>query len=304
MELAFSTAWAGGEIDRVHSILPHIDSLEIGSRGDSRFFHELEALIRGEDVPVTSIHAVAYPGREGEDAYYAPRLASLDSRIRLREIDELSRTAEWALGIGARALVVHTGRVEDAPLRDACRVYRNEIASGTGRESLAELFEWIVQRRGSRSGPYLDSIVGGLDRLCPRFPELSFFIETRVNYYEIPLPDELGAIFGSLSCSNLGYWHDIGHTQMLDVQGFVPGETWQMRFSDRCGGAHVHDMDDAFLDHYPPGEGVLDIPRILEQFDSRVILTLEINARNDFDSVLRGIRYLRTDRIAQIGLHS
>jgi sugar phosphate isomerase/epimerase len=168
---------------------------------------------------------------------------------------------------------------------------------GTARERLEEQFQWIVGRRKSMSGPYLDSILGGLDKLCPQFPELDFYIETRVHYYEIPLPEELDIIFDSLTCPNLGYWHDIGHTQMLDILGFVPRESWQNRFASRCGGAHIHDMDNGFIDHYPPGEGTLDIHRILDQFDSRVALTLEINARNDFQSVLRGIRYLRTDRI-------
>jgi len=73
---------------------------------------------------------------------------------------------------------------------------------------------------------------------------------------------------------------------------------WQRRFYKRCGGVHVHDVDHNLVDHYPPGEGVLDMHGLLEQFSSEVLLTLEINARNDFDSVVRGIRHLRADRIA------
>jgi sugar phosphate isomerase/epimerase len=297
MQIAFSTSWAGGDIDRVSSVLPHVDSLEIGSKGGTSFFRELDALIEDENFPVTSIHAVAYPDKMEEDAYYAPRLASLDSRVRMKEIEEICRTAEWARSIDASALVIHTGKVEEAELKHMCVDYENMVKAGTHPSDLDEQFHAIVDRRGRLSGPYVESIIEGLRYLCSRFPDLNFYIETRVHYYEIPLPDELQMILSRVSCPNLGYWHDIGHTFILDKMGFAPMQVWQERFSQVCGGAHVHDMDENLLDHYPPGEGILDIHRLLEQFDERALLTLEINARNDFESVIRGIRYLRTDRI-------
>lgn len=295
MKLAFSTSWAGGDIDRVLAILPHVDSLEIGSKGDRDFFTDLDSLIRDEDIPVTSVHAVAHPGKEVGEAYYAPRLASLDEQVRLEEVEEISTTAEWALAAGAGALVIHTGRVEDEELKSMCLTYRDAVrAEGAYR---GELFEETVSRRAWQSRPYLESIIDSVALICPRFPELNFFIETRLHYYEIPLPDELDAIFTALPFPNLGYWHDIGHTCMLDALGYVPMHTWQECFSDRCGGVHIHDMDSGLLDHYPPGEGVLDIHTILEQFGSEALMTLEINARNSLESVIRGIHYLRADRI-------
>jgi len=297
MKLAFSTAWADGNMDRVCAVLPHIDSLEIGSKGDGRFFQELEDLVRKENVPVTSVHAIAYPGKSVQDADYAPRLASLDRQLRRREIDEMSSTAEWALGIGARALVIHTGKIEDDELKEMYLDYKQSALIGMPSEALEEQFEEIVRRREELSKPHVESIIEVLDILCPRYAELDFSIETRVNYYEIPLPDELEFIFQEVSYPNLGYWHDIGHTCVLDRLGFVPMNTWQQRFAHRCHGAHVHDMDRSLLDHYPPGEGVLDIHCLLEQFGPGVLLTLEINARNDFESVMRGIHYLRADRI-------
>ncbi len=297
VRLALSTAWAGGDLNRVLEILPHVDSLEIGSKGDRDFFTDLDVLIRDERIPVTSIHAVAHPGKQVGEAYYAPQLASIDEQVRMRELEEISATAEWALDIGTQALVIHTGRIEDDELRSMCLEFRDGVWNGKDEQYRQELFQEIIHRRAGQSRPYLESIMDGLDLLCSRFPDLSFFIETRVHYYEIPLPDELETIFNALPYPNLGYWNDIGHTQMLDILGFVPMRTWQERFSARCGGTHIHDMDAELLDHYPPGEGVLDIHNILEQFDADVLLTLEINARHDYESVIRGIRYLRADRI-------
>ncbi len=295
MKLAFSTSWAGGDIDRVLAILPYVDSLEIGSNGDRAFFTELNSLIHDESIPVTSIHAVAHPCKEVGEAYYAPHLASLDEQVRQKEIREIYNTAEWALAAGAGAIVIHTGMVEDEELKSLCLTHRDAVRD-RGEHS-GELFESIVGMRASTSRPYLESIIDSLSLICPRFPELNFFIETRVNYYEIPLPDELDTIFNTLPYPNLGYWHDIGHTYMLDILGYVPMQTWQERFSDRCGGAHIHDMDAGLTDHFPPGEGMLDIHCILEQFRPDALITLEIHARNDLRSVIRGIHHLRADKI-------
>jgi sugar phosphate isomerase/epimerase len=296
MNIAFSTSWAGGDIDRVLAILPHIDTLEIGSKGDSGFFTDLEDLIRNDGVRVTSVHAIAYPGKEESEAYYAPRLASLDESVRSSEIEEICNTAEWSLQLGANALVIHTGKVEDEDLKTMCLAYKRYRSTGQNPVVQRELFHEVIARRNMLSKPYLESIIEGLNVICSIFPELSFYIETRVHYYEIPLPDELDTIFNTVRHPNLGYWHDIGHTHMLDFLGFVEMKTWQSRFSNRCGGVHIHDVDEDLLDHFPPGEGVLDIHSILAQFDD-VLFTLEINARNDFESVIRGIKYLRTDRI-------
>ncbi len=141
---------------------------------------------------------------------------------------------------------------------------------------------------------HFEPVLAGLDELCCRFPEIQFFIETRIHYYEIPLPDELEEIFRRLPHKNLGYWHDIGHTYVQDRLGFVPMNIWQKRFGRRCGGVHIHDVDTDLTDHWPPGEGVLDLQSILKQFDpQRSQYTLEINARSDFRSVLNGVRNIR-----------
>ena len=144
MKLAFSTSWAGGDIDRVKAILPYVDSLEIGSKGDRAFFEELNALIRDEGIPVTSIHAVAHPNKEMGEAYYAPRLASHDGQVRMKEIKEISNTAEWALDTGAGAIVIHTGWVEDEALKSLCLTHRDAVRD-RGEHS-AELFESILER--------------------------------------------------------------------------------------------------------------------------------------------------------------
>jgi sugar phosphate isomerase/epimerase len=176
-----------------------------------------------------------------------------------------------------------------------CRFLRKDILNGIRED---ELYQEIVRLRKSLGRNHLQQVITGLDELCSRFPRIRFCIETRIHYYEIPIPDELDKIFAALPRKNLGYWHDIGHTWVQDRLGFIPMETWQDRFDRRCGGLHIHDVESDLTDHLPPGEGMLDLYEILKRFDPfRSLFTLEINARSEFEKVLNGIRSLREKQL-------
>lgn len=291
MHISLSSSWCDGSMDRLRQVLPAVDSLEVGSRGDGAFIRALEELVRSEGVPVTSVHAVAYPGKEEHENDYAPGFASLDPEVRRGEVDRVSRSIEWAVGLGARAAVIHAGRIDCEELRGLERAYKDEIRRE--REDVT-LFGRILELRRDRARGHLEAAVEGLDRLCSRFPEIDICPETRMHYDEIPTLDELEAFFDRLSCSNLAYWHDIGHTANQDALGFIPLYQWQDRMGDRCRGVHIHDVDDLLHDHYPPGMGVLDLGGILEQFDpGRVLPTLEIRPGHSPRAVLDGIEHLR-----------
>jgi sugar phosphate isomerase/epimerase len=291
MNLSFSTSWCNGSIERLHEVLPAVDGFEIGSRGTGAFFRGVEELVRSEALPVTSVHALAWPGKEEHDSDYAPRFAALDKTERAREVDRLSRSAEWAAGLGARSLVIHIGRIEDNDLKELHRAYKEKVRRGN-RD--ASLFDQVVSQRTAVSGEFMKGVAEGVDILCARFSEIDICPETRIHYYEIPTPEELDTLFTSLDHPNLGYWHDIGHTFNLDALGFVPLSLWQEKFGDRCRGVHIHDVDSMLHDHFPPGDGSADLARILELFDpERVSFTLEIVPAHDTGSVLRGIEHLR-----------
>jgi sugar phosphate isomerase/epimerase len=293
MRLAFSTSWADGNIDRVREIIPYIDALEIGSKGTGGFFRDLEKLISKEGIPVTSMHAVCYPDKEIHDTYYLPHFASLDSTRRRLEIDHIAKTARWSIQKRNRALIIHTGRVEDETLKTDFLSYKNRFLNGENSLEMREQLDELRWKRKILGGKHLESVIDVLGEICPRFPEVNFLIETRLHFFEIPLPDELEIILNTLHHSNLGYWHDIGHTYILDALGFVPMDSWQRRFADRCGGVHVHDTDENLFDHYAPGEGNLDLGSILKQFSSLPVLTVEINSQNSLQSVINGVRHLR-----------
>jgi hypothetical protein len=109
MHLSFSTSWCDGRIDRLYRILPYIDALEAGSKGSADFFAEVERLAVRKKVRIASIHAVSGLSKEEYPANYAPDFASTDEAIRQNEVERIAASAEWAMKVGADAVVLHTG---------------------------------------------------------------------------------------------------------------------------------------------------------------------------------------------------
>ncbi|MFW6181490.1 MAG: sugar phosphate isomerase/epimerase family protein [Spirochaetota bacterium] len=291
MHLSLSSSWCDGSLRRLWEVLPALDALEVGSRGDGAFIRSLEEVVRTEGVPVTSVHAVAHPAKEGHENDYAPGFASLDAEVRCAEVDRVSRSIEWGANLGARCVVFHTGRVDGQDLKDLERSYKEGVRQGREDQGL---FRRILELRHERASAHLDAAAEGLDLLCARFPEVDLCPETRMHYYEIPTLEELETIFQRLPHPNLGYWHDIGHTVNQDALGFIPLYQWQARMGCRCRGVHIHDVDERLHDHFPPGMGRLALGSILEQFDPRrVLMTLEVRPTHTAEEVLEGIAHLR-----------
>jgi len=286
--ISFSTSWADGDISRLDDVLPHLDSIEVGSRGTAKFFKRIERLALDKTIAVRSIHASAGPHKELHDPSYTRNFASRDSGKRRNDIDDVLRTAQWAEKIGAENIVLHAGVIADETLQSAFLEYRKRFILGEEETELSALKAEIIRMRSAHK-MHLDIVADGLERLCRSFPDINFCFETRLHYHQIPTPDEAAHLFARISLPNLFYWHDIGHTYALDRLGFAGQSEWQSRFGESCGGIHVHDAETCLKDHLPPGRGSMDLARILGEFDAALPYTLEIHPRHTTEEVISGI---------------
>ncbi len=293
MKISFSTAWVNNDISRLDEILPYIDALEVGAIGDEAFYTYLENLAARKNKPVTSIHAVSRPHKKEKDPDHSPHFTSPDRSLRESDLEQIFLTAGWAKKLGAKAVILHAGRIEDKTLRENFLVYKERLIQEGESDDLREIKREIIETRKKLSRDYLETTLAGLRKLCTSFPEITFCIETRLHFYEIPLPEEAHYIFEKLRLPNLGYWYDLGHTFILSKLGVVPMEEWHNRFYNRCIGLHIHDVDRNLEDHYPPGYGILDFLEILNKFSRQSLFTIEINRKHSIDTVLKGLEYIR-----------
>jgi sugar phosphate isomerase/epimerase len=119
-------------------------------------------------------------------------------------------------------------------------------------------------------------------------------LENRDHYYEIPLPDELDDLLDLGFGEWVGYWHDVGHAQVLQNLGFCAQEEWLHRFAGAQGrmiGVHLHDVA-GLEDHMPAGLGQVDWWLVARHLPASALRTCEVRSFYSPEQVAAGLKWL------------
>jgi sugar phosphate isomerase/epimerase len=250
----------------------------------------------GRDIPVLSVHAF-FPnpldaGEEGSGAN-AYLFSSTDRRERDTAVRCGVATLEAAERLGARAVVVHLGRVPVDP--GALAEYRRlESAEGP---ATAELFEAVAAVQASRErlrGPHLDAVLRSVDRLNREALRrgLLLGIENRFHPHEIPLHDEMGTILREFAGGAARYWHDVGHALNHQRLGLATERQWLEAYGAQLAGTHLHDIRGG-RDHLAPGTGEADFAGILRHLPADAVKIMEISSSVPREELVAGRDLLR-----------
>jgi len=262
---------------------------------------KIEAIARAGILPVTSFHAPApYVKRANGRGNSSANLAAVDPDERKAAVDYTLLSIDWAARLGARALVVHLGQVSDVheQFEDELAMRRMFDSGMVDEERFSEFRERVIQRRAAEAEPYLVAARQSLEALIQKAEQARIVIglENRYHYHEIPAPDEYEQLFDGFAIEQVGYWHDVGHAEVLDRLGLVGKRRWLDRWSGRIVGAHLHDVS-GIGDHRSPGDGDVDWEYIVAGVAGLAGYTLEINQRQPAEAVAAAPRFL-----ASIGL--
>ncbi len=268
----------------------HFDGIEISHSTPAE---KVSAIVAAGALPVVSVHAPA-PFRVLDDGRPngALNLASLDEREREEAVREALRSVELAERLGAERVVVHLGHVDPPegarihPLERQLRKLfdRNALRTDEARQAAEELLVW----RRSAAEPYLEGARRSLETLTAAAAAagLVIGIETRLHAHEIPLPEEAVLLLAGLDPKAVGYWHDVGHVEVLARLRLVPRSRWERAPGLRLVGVHAHDVR-GLLDHRAPGNGSIDWERIRRLAARSPLVTFEIDQREPEEGVLR-----------------
>jgi len=247
-------------------------------------------------LPVTSIHQpaphVELPGRKSNADL---NIASTNEREQSRAMQHALRSIEWAAKAGATALVVHLGEVDMAWSGTEAELYRLFRQHGITSNRAAEARAEMETRRAEAAPANLEAARAALEQLveAARPHGIVIGLENRLQYHQIPLPDESLALLAGFSTAEAGHWHDTGHGEVLDRLGFLPHQEWFDKLGDHLVGAHVHDVR-AVLDHRAPGTAQLDWPMVTAGLASLEAITLEIDQREPDEAVREAPAFLRS----------
>ena len=247
------------------------------------------------------------------------QLSSLDEAERREALRFAMATIELASHVGAKAVVVHAGRVElDFHLEDKLHQLYNDyhckpfalchsegekrpknLTQGELREAIAKEFEALRQRlireRASQAEPYFEAARRSLLELADFAQRrgVKLGVETRFYFHEIPRPKEMEQLLQELPSDIVGYWHDIGHAEVNSRLGFTPHQLWFEKFKPRIVGVHLHDVR-GIRDHCAPGTGDLDWDFVAQNSPPSITKVCEIGEWNSHEACAHAIPFLKS----------
>ncbi len=257
----------------------------------------LESLLEIGGLPISSVHAPCPNPKTGDNYASSLSLASLNEDIRQEALQSVRSTIDLAVRVGAGVVVVHGGVVEMSLdlERDLRRLYNDGQA---GDSEFEDIKCKLVTAREFMVCPHLDAVCESLLTLAgyAREQGVRIALENRVHYPEIPSLDEVTYILSQHSPEVVGYWHDVGHAEILDRTGFNPHEEWLIALGDRMLGIHLHDLK-GVKDHQVPGTGDFDWALITDSLRSGVIRVCEIGQWNSIEDARNAVSFLQSKGI-------
>jgi len=271
MRIALSTNWNASRHEQGEALVDEIlalgfDALELG-------YHTTEALAAGVRrrvaagaVAVDSVHAycpVPIGAPHGYPELYL--LASLDEDERAMAAILLGRTLSFAESMGARAVVLHAGRVflkslfgelHTQTLVDALE----EEEGATDAPRYQRLLAKALRRRAARVGKYFDGFCLSLDALLPKFEKagVTLCLENLPSIEAFPDEREMAMLKRRFDTPALAYWHDMGHGQVRENMGWIRHADAARELLPFTRGIHIHDALPLTNDHLPAGQGMID----------------------------------------------
>jgi sugar phosphate isomerase/epimerase len=299
MTLSLSTMWAQQQrfVDDMHLFVEEArslgyDAIEIAHSLATAPF---ERLVCYPDAPISSIHAPAPLSKHnGDRNNSALNLASTDEDERAAAVAYVKASIDHTVTCGGKFVVVHLGGV-GTPMFDEERELRRLYDSGTrDGERVEELRAECVRKRAAEREPWLAQARRTLRELVDHGERagIGIGIENRLHYHEIPMWDEAPELLADYAPELAGYWHDVGHAEVLWRLGLVDKRRWLDANGKRTLGTHLHDVD-GLADHRAPGRGTVEWDYIRDGLPATALRVFEINQSQPAEAVAAAIPFLR-----------
>ncbi|MDY6834523.1 MAG: sugar phosphate isomerase/epimerase [Chloroflexota bacterium] len=295
-ELALSTMWSKGKFNHMRSFVKDahdfgFSCIELNSILTPE---RLEQLRDVEPIHISSVHCPcpAEVTRNGIDNT-AVHISSLEEDSRNEAISYGKQTIKLASEVGAKAVILHAGRVEmDLTVYNRLRSLYNKGLSSS-QEYFATTKE-LVKERDKCVSAHLAAVRMSLMELL-NFAYANGIIiglENRVHFFEIPSLYEMISLLEEFGAHPIGYWHDVGHAEVQSRLGFASQDEWFSNLGDRIIGVHLHDVQ-GIHDHFAPGLGTIDWDLISKKLPHNIIKVCEIGEWNNRKNALQTVPFLK-----------
>jgi len=294
-DTALSTMWGIGRFERLQDFFSAAQ--QIGFRQFELNHGVSEKMLDGFDLGRYRIDSVHEPC----PSQVSPRtlrmrdwlISSPDEDCRQQGVRATKRSIDLAQEIGASAIVVHPGRVNNVDIQLEDELWDLFEAGQTQTAKYDEVKERLVVARSAQAGIHLDAVRRSLAELAEHAGDagVRLGLENRYHYLDIPLLDEMGALLEFIDDERVGFWYDVGHGQTLDNLGFGSHEEWLRRYAARMVGVHLHDIK-GIRDHHAVGLGEIDWDMIKPYIPAGIVRTCEFRKHNTPEQITAAMQSL------------
>jgi sugar phosphate isomerase/epimerase len=295
--IAFSTCWNSGRHTAGEEMLREIktelgfDLIELGHGIRLSLMPGIQKMFDAGEVRFTSLHNFCPLPVEvmtaSPDCY---KFSAAFSEERERAIKQTFQTIDFATRLNAPFVVLHLGRVNMPPITDQLI----ELAK-TGKylsRKYVRLKIGAVQKRERLAPAYLQRVKECLGRIIEyaTSKNVRIALESRRGYEEIPSERELPGLLDEMNSTQLGYWHDFGHSQIKENLGFIDHAEWLRLMGPRALGCHVQDCIWPAKDHEPPFRGDVNFDKLVPLLPSNCLFVWEMSPNKTADAIRQSVQ--------------
>jgi sugar phosphate isomerase/epimerase len=209
---------------------------------------------------------------------------------RERAIKQTFQTIDFATRLNAPFVVLHLGRVNMPPITDQL-IELAKIGKYLSRKYV-RLKIGAVQRRERLAPAYLQRVKDCLCRIIEyaASKNVRIALESRRSYEEIPSERELPGLLDEMDSTQLGYWHDFGHSQIKENLGFIDHAEWLRLIGPRALGCHVQDCIWPAKDHEVPFTGAVDFEKLIPLLPINCLFVWEMSPNKAANAIRRSVQ--------------
>ena len=271
MRFSLSTNWNARRHTEGEALVDEIlslgfDALELGYHTTESLAEGIKRRITSGAISVDSVHAYCPVPLSAPHGYPELHLlASEDDDDRAMAKIMLGQTLDFASSMGARAVVLHAGRLRlkswfksytTGTLIDALEDVERDMAN----PKFQKVMEKVLICRSKQVSKIFDAFCLSLETLLPRFERAGIVLclENLPSVEAFPDAQEMAMLKDRLSTPSLQYWHDMGHGQVREFLGLENHLAVAQSLLPITGGIHIHDAKPPTEDHLLPGNGLID----------------------------------------------